>query len=50
MCQMYFDRVNDRYLINLSKNPNLHGQKHLTHEICRRKCDRVKRSFSAHHY
>ena len=29
MCQMYFDRVNEEYLTNLSKNPNLHGQKNL---------------------
>ena len=25
MCQMYFDRVNEDFLTNLSKNPNLHG-------------------------
>ena len=36
MCQMYFDCV------NLSKNRNLHAQKHLAYEICQRKFDRVK--------
>ena len=25
MCQMYFDRVNDEFLANLSKNLNLYG-------------------------
>ena len=29
-------------LTNLSKIPNLHGQKHLTPEICQRKFARVK--------
>ena len=42
MCQMYLDRVNWKFLTNLSKNPNLHGQKHLIHEICQRKFGRVK--------
>ena len=43
MCQMYFDRVNDEFLTNLSKNPNLHGQKkHLTYDVCQRKFDRVR--------
>ena len=27
MCQTYFDRVNEEFLTNLSKSPNLHGQK-----------------------
>ena len=27
MYQMYFDRVNEEFLTNLSINPNLHGQK-----------------------
>ena len=27
MCQMYFDCVNEEFLTNLSKNPNLQGQK-----------------------
>ena len=27
MCQMYFDRVNEKFLTNLLKNPNLHSQK-----------------------
>ena len=26
MVQMFFDRVNQEFLTNLSKNPNLHGQ------------------------
>ena len=42
MCQMYFNRVNEEFLTNLSKNPNLHSQKHLTYEFCQRKFDRVK--------
>ena len=27
MCQILFDRVNEEFLTNLTKNPNLHGQK-----------------------
>ena len=27
MCQMYFDCVNEEFLTNLSKNPNLRRQK-----------------------
>ena len=45
MCQMFFDRVNEEFLTNLSKNPNLHGQK--TFDICQRKFDRVKGALMA---
>ena len=37
-----FDCVNEEFLTNLSKNPNLHGQKNLTYEIRQRKFDCVK--------
>ena len=40
--QMSFDCVNEEFSTNLSKIPNLHGEKHLTHKICRRKFGRVK--------
>ena len=33
MCQMLLHHVNWEFLSNLSKIPNLHGEKHLTHEI-----------------
>ena len=46
MCQMFCDRVNQELLTNLLENPNLHGQKHLTYEICQRKFGRAK----ARHY
>ena len=43
MRQMYFDRVNEEFLTNLSKNPNLYTiKKHLTYEIFQRKFNRVK--------
>ena len=42
---MFFDRVNEEFLTNLSKNPNLHGQK--TFDICQRKFDRVKGALMA---